>query len=73
MMLYAEIFIALIRYFNNYLTLHRSDLATWAAPLDPRLDSTSLTCQREDVKRVEEAIWLALNKLKFIERFYTIG
>ena len=28
----------LIRYFNNYYTLHRSDLAAQAAPLDPRLD-----------------------------------
>ena len=37
MLLYAEIFIALIRYFSNYLTLHRSDLAAWAAPLDPHL------------------------------------
>ena len=27
----------LIRYFSNYYTLHRSDLAARAAPLDPRL------------------------------------
>ena len=27
----------LIRYFGNYYTLHRSDLAARAAPLDPRL------------------------------------
>ena len=27
----------LIRYFSNYYTLHRSDLAAQAAPLDPRL------------------------------------
>ena len=26
-----------IRYFRNYYTLHRSDLAARAAPLDPRL------------------------------------
>ena len=25
------------RYFSNYYTLHRSDLAARAAPLDPRL------------------------------------
>ena len=37
MLLYAEILIALKRYFSNYLTLYRSDLAAWAAPLDPRL------------------------------------
>ena len=29
----------LIRYFSNYYTLHRSDLAARAAPLDPRLES----------------------------------
>ena len=28
-----------IRYSNNYYTLHRSDLAARAAPLDPRLAS----------------------------------
>ena len=33
--LYDEIFIALIRYFSNYLALHRSDLALLAAPVDP--------------------------------------
>ena len=27
----------LIRYFSNYYTLHHSDLAARAAPLDPRL------------------------------------
>ena len=27
----------LIRHFSNYFTLHRSDLTTRAAPLDPRL------------------------------------
>ena len=31
----------LIRYFSNYYTLHRSDLAARAAPLDPRLQSAS--------------------------------
>ena len=29
----------LIRYFSNYYTLHRSDLAAQAAPLDPRLNT----------------------------------
>ena len=32
----------LIRYFSNYYLLHRSDLAAWAAPLDPRLLLISL-------------------------------
>ena len=33
----------LIRYFSNYYTLHRSDLAARAAPLDPRLRLKSIT------------------------------
>ena len=34
----ARVLSYLIRYFSNYYTLHRSDLAAWAAPLDPRLN-----------------------------------
>ena len=33
----ARVLSFLIRYFSNYYTLHRSDLAARAAPLDPRL------------------------------------
>ena len=33
----ARVFSFLIRYFSNYYTFHRSDLAARAAPLDPRL------------------------------------
>ena len=33
----ARVLPFLIRYFSNYYTLHRSDLAARAAPLDPRL------------------------------------
>ena len=33
----ASVLSFLIRYFSNYYTLHRSDLAARAAPLDPRL------------------------------------
>ena len=33
----ARVLSFLIRYFINYFTLHRSDLAARAAPLDPRL------------------------------------
>ena len=33
----AKVLSFLIRYFSNYYTLHRSDLAARAAPLDPRL------------------------------------
>ena len=35
--LMAKVLGFLIRYFSNYYTLHRSDLAARAAPLDPRL------------------------------------
>ena len=34
----AKVFSLLIRYFSNYYTLHRSDLAARDAPLDPRLN-----------------------------------
>ena len=34
----AKVFSFLIRYFSNYYTLHRSDLAARAAPLDLRLN-----------------------------------
>ena len=33
----ARVLSFLKRYFSNYYTLHRSDLAARAAPLDPRL------------------------------------
>ena len=33
---------ALIRYFDNYLRLHHSDLVERSAPLDQRLDSQDL-------------------------------
>ena len=39
----AKVLGFLIRYFSNYYTLHRSDLAARAAPLDPRL--TYLSCK----------------------------
>ena len=38
----AKVLGFLIRYFSNYYTLHRSDLAARAAPLDPRLYSILL-------------------------------
>ena len=38
----ARVLNFLIRYFSNYYTLHRSDLAAQAAPLDPRLLHTQL-------------------------------
>ena len=38
----AKVLGFLIRYFSNYYTLHRSDLAARAAPLDPRLRTESI-------------------------------
>ena len=35
--MYGRVLSFLIRHFSKYYTLHRSDLAAWAAPLDPRL------------------------------------
>ena len=39
----AKVLGFLIRYFSNYYTLHRSDLAARAAPLDPRLVTQNYT------------------------------
>ena len=36
--MYGRVLGFLIRFFSNYYTLHRSDLAARAAPLDPRLE-----------------------------------
>ena len=36
--MYGRVLSFLIRHFSNYCTLHRSDLAARAAPLDPRFD-----------------------------------
>ena len=39
----ARVLSFLIRYFSNYYTLHRSDLAARAAPLDPRLGQLNIS------------------------------
>ena len=38
----ARVLSFLIRYFRKYYTLHRSDLAARAVPLDPRLIRTAV-------------------------------
>ena len=43
----AKVLGFLIRYFSNYYTLHRSDLAARAAPLDPRLQIFRIFLIRE--------------------------
>ena len=50
----ARVLSFLIRYFSNYYTLHRSNLAARAAPLDPRLNILTI----KNVKRwYEEKIY----------------
>ena len=44
----AKVLGFLIRYFSNYYTLHRSDLAARAAPLDPRLMYCMWICKMWD-------------------------
>ena len=46
----------LIRYFSNYYTLHRSDLAARAAPLDPCLSLDTFEVQ-EVVKITSSICW----------------
>ena len=49
----ARVLSFLIRYFSNYYTLHRSDLAARAAPLDPRLSGMGLWEVEAGVVEVE--------------------
>ena len=42
-----------MRYFSNYYTLHRSDLAARAAPLDPRLLDINQLKKYHDWKEME--------------------
>ena len=43
----AKVLGNLIRHFSNYYTLHRSDLAARAAPLDPRLSKFEFRIKRQ--------------------------
>ena len=47
----ARVLSFLIRYFSNYYTLHRSDLAARAAPLDPRLHLSVSILQLDKCKK----------------------
>ena len=53
----AKVLGFLIRYFSNYYTLHRDDLAARAAPLDPRLlrssDRRKESLSSKEVKEAE--------------------
>ena len=53
----ARVLSLLIRYFSNYYTLHRSNLAARAAPLDPRLNILTI----KNVKRWYEKKIYATN------------
>ena len=44
----ARVLSFLIRYFSNYYTLHRSDLAARAEPLDQRLYSLSFSTLQDN-------------------------
>ena len=48
----ARVLSFLIRYFSYYYTLHRSDLAARAAPLDPRLLNSKEFCTNEVIRNV---------------------
>ena len=54
----ARVLSFLIKYFSNYYTLHRSDLAARAAPLDPRLNDLS-----DDIILIG---WGAYNQSKYL-------
>ena len=62
----------LIRYFSNYYTLHRSDLAVRAAPLDPRLSKPfNQTLRTQELEKSESAYsWFLyiLVSLAFIKK-----
>ena len=68
-----KIAFSLKRHASNYSTLHRSDIAAWAAPLDPRLKITekiickifeltsiSSTKQIEDFEVFNDDIWICV-------------
>ena len=61
----ARVLSFLIRYFSNYYTLHRSDLAARAAPLDPRLIQYLESRQQYAVckGREDKSGWLQMSKL----------
>ena len=46
--MYGRVLSFLIRHFSNYYTLHRSDLAARAAPLDPPLQRCYKICQNKE-------------------------
>ena len=64
----AKVLGFLIRYFSNYYTLHRSDLAAQAAPLDPRLEGCSQVNMQQK-KRCSVFI-RNVNKILFLLKTY---
>ena len=56
----------LIRYFSNYFTLHRSDLAARAAPLDPRLIVVYMRDTRKK-KHTQRILNLLIHGVKIYE------
>ena len=63
----ARVLSFLIRYISNYYTLHRSDLAARAAPLDPRLR------QGYDFTEDTTSTWLQnFHIFVYISKFYSL-
>ena len=64
----------LIRYFSNYYTLHRSDLAARAAPLDPRLHITFIFTELQFSLQLADTIGARdrcplIGSVRFLESF----
>ena len=55
--MYGESLSYLIRYFSNYYTLHRSDLAARAAPLDPRLKNVMIRVLKVEIINLFMGQW----------------
>ena len=47
----------LIRFFSNYYTLHRSDLAARAAPLDPRLKMIDVFNKGKQYLKINDTLY----------------
>ena len=67
--MYGRVLSFLIRHFSNYYTLHRSDLAARAAPLDPHLKYFK-TNKKKNLN------YILINKFSFYKQYkikYKIG
>ena len=65
----ARVLSFLIRYISNYYTLHRSDLAARAVPLDPRLEFVSFIESPSNIVQSQKALLVYCNLEKYIAVF----